>query len=84
MAIGVFSCCVVQAAGWLARAAPGEDEVFFSSSLDAEQVVIVSIFVFASPQRRCPVLLAGENSPSIKLHRPIALSTSFALPLRLD
>jgi len=74
----------VLAAGWLARAAPGEDEVLFSSSLDAEPVVIVSIFVFASPQRRCPVLLAGENSPSIKLHRPIALSTSFALSLRLD
>ena len=84
VAIGVFSCCVVQAADWLARAAPSKGEVFFSSSLDAEPVDIASVFVFASPQRRCPVLLVDENSPSIKLHRPIALSTSFALPLRLD
>ena len=83
VAIGVFSCCVVLAAGWLAQAAPGKDRVFFSSSFDAEPVVIVSVFVFASPQRRCPVLLAGENSLSIELHHPIALSTSFALPLRL-
>ena len=84
VAIGAFSCCVVQAADWLARAAPGESKVFFSSSLDVEPVDIASVFVFASPQRRRPVLLAGKNSPSIKLHRPIALSTSFALPLRLD
>jgi len=74
----------MQVADWLAQAAPSEDEVFFSSSLDAEPVDIASVFVFASPQRRRPVLLAGKNSPSIKLHHPIALSTSFALPLRLD
>jgi len=55
---GVFSCCVVLAAR-LARAATGEDRVFFSSSFDVEPVIIVSIFVFASPQHRCLVLLAG-------------------------